>query len=155
MAKIKRKARVYLDTSVISALFDEKNPERKLLTETFFKEVESFKACISEVVVMEIEKTPDLDLRRKMKKTISQFSVLPLTNEVEWLTKEYDRYGVFPEDYPEDAYHVAIAVINEMDYVLTWNFKHIVRRKTKDVVRMVNTLNGLKQTEIATPGELL
>jgi len=71
------------------------------------------------------------------------------------LAKEYVKYGAVPESYPEDAYHIAVAVLNEMDYLLSWNFRHIVRRRTKDVVRMVNTLRKLKQIEIITPGELL
>jgi hypothetical protein len=37
----------------------------------------------------------------------------------------------------------------------SWNFKHIVRRKTKDIVRMVNTLNNLRQIKTITPAELL
>jgi hypothetical protein len=85
----------------------------------------------------------------------SQFSLLSVTDEVEWLAKEYVRYGAVPESYPEDASHIAIAVINEMDYLLSWNFRHIVRRKTKDIIRMVNTLNRLRQIEIMAPGELL
>jgi len=147
--------REYLDTSVISALFDERNPERKSLTETFFKGIGSFESFISEITVAEIERTPDVGLRRKMKETVSQLSVLPLTDDVEWLANEYVRYGAIPEGYHEDAYHIAIAVINDIDYLLSWNFKHIVRKKTRDIVRMVNTLNRYKQIEIMTPAELL
>jgi predicted nucleic acid-binding protein len=147
--------RLYIDTSAISALFDKRNPERRLLTESFFKRIEDFEVYISETTVAEIERTPDPELRNKMRGTISQFSILPLTNDVEWLANEYVRYGAVPEGYPEDAYHIAIAVINDMDCVLSWNFRHIVRRKTRDVVRMVNTLNGLRQIEIITPAELL
>ena len=90
-----------------------------------------------------------------MREKISQFSVLSLTDDVEWLAKEYIRYGAVPESYPEDAYHIAVAVLNEMDFLLSWNFKHIVRIKTKDIVRMVNTLNNLRQIVIITPAELL
>jgi hypothetical protein len=42
-----------------------------------------------------------------------------------------------------------------MEYILSWDFKHIVRVKTKDVVRMVNTLEELRQVSIITPTELL
>ena len=147
--------RVYLDTSVISALFDERNPERKSLTESFFKEIERFEAYISEITIAEVKRVPDLELQSKMRGTTSQFSILSLTDDVEWLAKEYTRYGAVPEGYSEDAYHIAIAVINKMDYLLSWNFKRIVRRKTRDEVRMVNTLYGLRQIEIMTPPELL
>lgn len=150
-----RKMRVYLDTSVISALFDERNPERKSLTEAFFKEIGNFEPFISEITVAEGDRTTDPELKNKMRGAIKQFSVFPLTNEVEWLANQYIRYGAVPEGYPEDSYHIAVAGINEVDYLLSWNFKHIVRRKTRDIVRMVNTLNNLRQIEIMTPAELL
>lgn len=154
---MKKKIRVYLDTSVISALFDDRNPERKSLTETFFDQIENvnFDPYISEITVVEIDRTPDIELQSKMKRATSQFSVLSLTDEVEWLANEYIRYGAIPESYSEDAYHIDIAVISEIDFLLSWNFKHIVRRKTRDIVKMVNTLNSLRQIEIMTPAELL
>jgi predicted nucleic acid-binding protein len=152
---MKRKTRVYLDTSVISALFDERNPERKSLTELFFEETEKFEIYISEITTVEIARTPDLDLQNKMRKMIATFSMLTVTDDVEWLAKEYVHYGAVPGNYLEDALHIAIAVLNDLDYLLSWNFKHIVRIKTKTVVRMVNTLNNLRQIEILTPAELL
>lgn len=152
---MKRKIKVYLDTSVISALFDETNPERKSLTEAFFKEIENFEVYISEVVGTEIERALDIELRNKMKEISSKFSKITLTDDVEWLANEYVRYEAIPKGFPEDVYHIAIAVVNEIDFLLSWNFKHIVRRKTKDVVRMVNTIHGLKQVEIMAPAELL
>ena len=109
----------------------------------------------SEITVAEIERTPDMELQSKIKEVVAQFSVLSLTDDVEWIASEYIRHGAVPEGYPEDAYHIAIAVVNEMDYLLSWNFKHIVRRKTRDIVRMVNTLNNMRQIEIMTPAELL
>lgn len=147
--------RVYLDTSVISALFDDRNPERKSLTESFFSQVENFETYISEITVAEINRTLDSEFRNKMSKEVSHFSVLSITDDVKWLAEQYIRYGAIPEGYPEDAYHIAVAVIREMDYLLSWNFKHIVRIKTKDIVRMVNTLNNLRQIVIITPAELL
>ena len=152
---MRRKIRVYLDTSVISSLFDEKNPERKSLTEAFFAEIEYFETFISEITVAEIERTPSMKLRGKMQDAVLRFSVLTLTDDIEWIVSEYIRHGAVPEGYPEDAYHIGIAVIKEVDYLLSWNFKHIVRRKTRDIVRMVNTLNNLRQIEIITPAELL
>jgi len=80
---MKGKIRVYLDTSVISALFDERNPERKSLTESFFKEIEKSEAYISEITIAEVKRVPDLELQNKMMKTISQFSMLSLTDDVE------------------------------------------------------------------------
>lgn len=103
---MKRKIRLYLDTSVISALFDERNPERKSLTESFFREAENFEVYISAITVAEVERTPDLEFRSKMREAISRFHIIPLTDDVEWLAKQYVRYGAIPEGYPEDAYHM-------------------------------------------------
>ena len=147
--------KVYLDTSVISSLFDDRNPERKYLSESFFKEIENFDPFISVITITEIEHTPDMILRKKMREIVSNFSVLPLTDDIEWLANEYIHHFAVPENYPEDAYHIAIAVINNLDFILSWNFKHIVRRKTRDIVKMVNKINGLRQIEIIVPAELL
>lgn len=152
---MKKKVKVYLDTSVISALFDERNPERKSLTEDFFNQIADFEPYISEITRAEIERTPDKELGNKMKEVVLQFTVLSLTDEVEWLAKEYIRYGAVPDSYPEDAYHIAVTVINEIDFLLSWNFKHLVRRRTRDIVKMVNTISGVRQIEIMTPIEIL
>ena len=146
---------IYLDTSIISALFDDRNPERKLLTEEFLSKIEIFNVYISDITIMEVERTEDKTLREKMKRTIKSFSILEITDEVEELANEYIKYKAVPESYKEDAYHIAIAVNNEMDYLLSWNFRHIVRKKTKDIIRMVNSLKDLKQVEIIIPAELL
>jgi predicted nucleic acid-binding protein len=149
------KLKVYLDTSVISALFDKKNPERRSLTESFFSGLKDFEPHISELTVAEIEKTTDYDLRNKMIEVVSLFSIVSVSNEVERLAEKYINSGAVSREYREDAYHIAIATINEMDCLLSWNFKHIVRRKTRDIVRMVNSINNLKSIEIMTPAELL
>ena len=147
--------KIYLDTSVISALFDKRNPERKALTEDFFRRIVNWETYISELTIVEIERTPDPTLLQKMKDTISGFSVIDLTDAMEMLAKEYILYDALPKSYFEDAYHIAAAVISEMDYLLSWNFRHIVRNKTRDIVRMVNTMKDLKHVGIMTPAELL
>lgn len=149
------KLKIYLDTSVISALFDDRNPERKNLTENFFKEIHNFEPYISEVTVAEIEHTMSETLRSEMQAIIAHIPILPLNEDVESLAEKYIQHGAIPKNYAEDAYHIAIAVICGMEFVLSWNFKHLVRKKTRDIVKMVNTLNNLKNIEIITPAELL
>lgn len=147
--------KVYLDTSVISALFDDRNPERKILTEESLLKIKNYDVYISEITLAEIERTPDTSLREKMRKEVENFEVLEITREVEDLANEYIWYKAVPESHQEDVHHISIAVVHEMDYLLSWNFRHIVRKKTRDVLRMVNTLKELKQIEIITPAELL
>ena len=147
--------KVYLDTSVLSALFDARNPERQELTKEFFSRIDEHEVFISELTRVEIEETPDEELRDKMRGVIADVHVLPSQEAVEQLSGEYVKQGAVSEKYPEDAYHIAAAVVNDLDIVLSWNFRHIVRRKTKDIVNMVNTMQNQRHIEITTPGELL
>jgi len=75
---MRKKINVYLDTSVISALFDDRNPERQDLTKRFFDEIESFKVYISEVVLAEIDDTKDVQLKSKLRTTAVSFEILSI-----------------------------------------------------------------------------
>ena len=152
---MRRRAKVYLDTSVVSALFDETNPERRSLTEAFFKTLPDFESFVSDVTVAEIARTPDDAVRRNLNGAIAGLPVLHLTEEAEALAEEYIQNGAVPAGHPEDAYHIAIAVLNEVDFLLSWNFRHIVRRRTRDIVAMVGSSRMLKRVELITPPELL
>ena len=146
--------KVYLDTSVISALFDARNPERQALTETFFRQSADFEVLSSEITLAEIERTHDIVLREKMRAVLMQFPIFDVDDRTESLASEYVLHGAVPGNYRDDALHIAAAVVNDMDCLLSWNFDHLVKRKTKDIVKMVNTLNKLAQIEIMTPAEL-
>ncbi len=144
-----------MDTSVISALFDDRNPQRKELTKEFFDLKDNFKLFISDTVLLEIDKVDNSQLHDQMIQIVSSIKSFPIAPEVEELSQDYVKNGAIPKTHLEDAFHIAIATINEMDCLVSWNFKHIVRRKTKEIIRMVNTLNELKIIEILTPAELL
>lgn len=147
--------KIYLDTSVFSALFDARNPERQELTKDFFLEIDEFDVYISDLTRIEIDKTPDDDLREKMRKEIIHLKVADSTEAVERLAEEYIKSEAISKSYVEDAFHIAVAVVNNIDIVVSWNFRHIVRRKTKDIVAMVNAQKNFRHIEIMTPAELL
>lgn len=152
---MKKRIKVYLDTSVISALFDYRNPERQSLTEQFFNEIMNYNVYLSVITLAEVDRTPDEQLRDKMEEMLMGHSVLSLSDDVNSLAEEYIKNKTVTENHKEDAFHIAVAVLNEMDYLLSWNFKHLVREKTRGVVNMVNTMNNLKKIEIITPAEIL
>jgi len=83
------------------------------------------------------------------------FIVLKNNEQVNHLSDELIQQGAVPENSIEDAYHIAIAVVFGMDYLLSWNFRHIVRLKTQDIVRMITTLKGYCPIKIITPAELI
>jgi predicted nucleic acid-binding protein len=149
------KLKIYLDTSVISALFDGRNPDRQLLTEKFFAQIPQYEVYISQLTVDEIDKTKNRSLKQKMQLCASSFTVIGETQEVTTLANELVQYNAVPQKSIEDAYHIAYAVVLGVDYLLSWNFRHLVRLKTKDVVRMVTTLQGYRYIDIIAPVELI
>jgi len=126
------KAKVYFDTSVPSAYFDERAPDRQQWTQEFWSErLPVFEPVISTSVLVEIRNTPDADKRNKMEHLVRGFQVLESDKEADRLTQEYVKRGIFPEKYKADASHVAIAVVNRVGYLVSWNFKHLVKVKTR------------------------
>lgn len=152
---MKKKIKVYLDTSVISALFDEKNPERQVLTRKFFEQMYTFEIYVSEVVFAEIDDTKDINLKDKLKNIATSFNVLSIDEESRKLADKYVQNDAIPKDYSEDALHIAISTLNEIDYLLSWNFRHIVKVKTRRIVNMVNLSSGYPDLKIITPAELI
>lgn len=110
---------------------------------------------MSDLTISEINRIIDYNLKEAMEDITRELSVLRLTDDIKEIGDLYIKFGAVPEGFREDAYHIAVAVFYEMEYILSWNFKHIVRLKTKDVVRMVNTLEELRQVSIITPAELM
>jgi predicted nucleic acid-binding protein len=145
--------KVYLDTSVISALFDLRAPERQTLTHEFWQTIDSYEVYISETVVEEINDSQS-PLKDNLHKAITNFKVLHITDEVQKLANEYISNGIFPDKYSDDALHVALASVNGINYLLSWNFKHLVKVKTRRLVSLINAVKEYPPVEIITPPEL-
>ncbi|MBI3989624.1 MAG: type II toxin-antitoxin system VapC family toxin [candidate division NC10 bacterium] len=149
------KVKLYLDSSVPSAYFDSRAPDRQRLTQQFWKDrLPDSDAVISAVVLKEIADTPDPTRRQKIEELVTGMTLLPLTEEATALAQEYVRQRIFPEQYESDALHVAIAVVNGVGYLASWNFKHLVNVRTRREVNLVNALRGYQPIEIVAPPEL-
>ncbi len=147
---------IYLDTSVISSYFDMRNPERMELTRYFWKELPRFKSYISDITAAEVAATPDAELRESMRALITPLlPPLTITTEALELAEEYIKGGAIPKGYPEDAQHIAVATVKGIRYLTSWNFKHIVRERTKAVVNLINIRSGYGELKIVTPPELV
>lgn len=148
-----KKRMVYLDTSVISALFDERTPDRKALTESAWDTLVQYDVYISEMVIEELNAAPE-HLREKYLAKVANFTILPITKEADELAAKYVNEGIFPEKYYDDALHVAVASVNDIEYLLSWNFKHLVKVKTRRLVSLVNSTEDYSIVEIIAPPEL-
>jgi predicted nucleic acid-binding protein len=150
-----KKETLYLDTSVPSAYYDVRAKERQEATIKFWKEVlPNYRAFISEVTVKELGDTKDEKLKRKFRRLIKNFKVLRANKKVRDLAGAYVDRGVFSEKYIDDAVHVAIASFYAISYVVSWNFEHLVKVKTRKGVNLVNILEGYGEIEIVSPQEL-
>ena len=147
--------RLYIDTTVPSALLDARTPDRQRLTRQFWEQrLHDFEAVISMVVLREIDDTPDTDKRDAMRSVVGSFGVLDISEEADDLAGVYVERGVFTERYRADALHVAIAVVNGAQYFASWNFSHLVKIATRRQVNLINALRGYGGIEIAVPPEL-
>ena len=63
--------------------------------------------------------------------------------------------GIIPAKFQEDALHIATAVVNNLDFVLSFNYGHIVKTKTMIGVGLANLREGYCQIGLSTPTEVL
>lgn len=142
-----KKLRVYLDTSVINFLFADDAPDLKVITEELFVDFikkEKYLCYISDVVIKEIEKTKDNLHKLNLLKVIKDYNlrILNISEEAEKLSLLYLENHVIPERKIEDAQHIAIATVNQLDVLLSWNFKHLANINKQFAVKQVNEREG-------------
>ena len=147
------KINIYLDTTVISALFDNRTPERMRQTQQFWKHIEDYNVFVSELVIDEIKGAPQ-PLQDKMLGQVSRFESLCITNEVQYLAELYIQNEIFPGKYSADAIHTALTSANQIGILLSWNFSHLVKVRTRRMVALINTMHNYNPVEIITPPEL-
>jgi len=147
------KNKIYLDTSVISALFDERTPERLLMTSDLWSKLNDYDVFISELVLEELGRANE-QVKDKMLFSIKDFTVLKVSKQTEKLAQIYVKQGIFPEKYFDDALHVALASVNQIGILISWNFTHLVKLKTRRMVSVVNLAENIMPVEIISPPEL-
>jgi hypothetical protein len=152
---IAAKIKIYLDTTVPSAYFDQRTPERLKQTVHFWEQqMPEYEACISRLLLDEIGRTPDQVRRREMLLLVGGLPVLEQSEAAISLAQAYLQAGVFPLDALVDARHVAIAVTSGIGYLISWNYQHLVKAKTRKLVNEVNTKKEWGLIDIITPPEL-
>lgn len=154
------KPKVYLETSVVSYLAAW--PSRDLVTaahqqithEWWKTEADGHELFVSEVVVTEAS-GGDADAAARRAEILKGITVLEQTDEATTLAEEFVRRVPLPQKAAVDALHIAVAVINGMDYLLTWNCAHIANATLRPRVEAVCREMGYEPPAICTPEELL
>jgi predicted nucleic acid-binding protein len=146
------KPRIYIDTSVFGGYFDE---EFKDHTIPLFDRIKNgeFIILFSTVTQDELENAPEKvkDLLKSLKADLTEF--IEITNDTIDLASEYVIEKVVGKTSYADCLHIAIATINRADFLVSWNFKHIVNMERIRGYNSINIKNGYKQLEIRSPRE--
>lgn len=143
--------KIYLDTSVISAYFDFQKPVRQLITQKWAQQnAKEFDLFVSTLVLEEIDKNIDHELREKMLNLLNSLSIsiLEVNDEIFKLASIYREY-ILPQEI-NDTVHIAIASYYAIDAIVSWNFKHIVNLKTMKAIHEINRKQQYQDIQILT-----
>ena len=148
------KTLIYLDNSVIGGYYDEIFASE---TQTFFKRIENkqFQVFFSNVIESELNLAPFYVKEVKSKIPKDCLKHVELDEESKTLGEQYIESKILTWKNLNDAYHIAIASVNRLDLLVSWNFKHIVNY---DKIRLFNSVNlklGYPEIDIRTPQELI
>lgn len=133
---------IYLDTSVISAYFDDRTPDRRDETRRFWDFAKDCQMFVSRLVFREIARTPDVARRSQLLSLVQDLPLLAQSPVVNLLAADFVAENLVPAKKLDDAQHLALAIVHGVDYLVSWNFKHMVNFKTVRKLPMLAAKNG-------------
>lgn len=153
-----RKLKVYLDTSVISYLYQIDSPEKMEETLQFWEMIkaEYYEVYVSDLVFNEIGACNYEKLEILMD-YISQinYNIIETNENTIELAEKFIDFGILKQKSFDDCQHIAAAILSGCDIITSWNFKHIVNIKTVRGVKTITTLEGYKDLLIYPPSVLI
>ncbi len=158
-----KKLKIYLDTSVINFLFADDAPEFKKVTIDFFEhfiKTGYYDSYISPFVIEEINATRNEIKREILLSVIRDYPINILSNlpidEIQAVSELYIAHKLIPQKNYMDAYHIATSILSNIDYLISWNFKHLANIKKENQIKIVNLSNNIiDELRIITPLELM
>jgi len=153
-------ASTYLDSNVISYLTA--RPSRDVVTlahqqlthDWWGRQRHGFELHVSELVVFEISRGNPTAAQTRLE-FVRNLPVLRITAEARALADQIFRATILPDKAASDALHIALAAVNGMEFLLTWNCTHIANGVILKVVNAICRDNGYEPPIVCTPEELL
>ena len=149
---------VYVETSVVSYL--SARPSRDVviaahqqLTRQWWKGRRAYRLFVSQIVRDEAA-VGDPTARARRLRMLREFPTLAIGEEATRLAGELIRQGALPRKATVDAFHIGIAAAHQIDYLLTWNCKHIANARMRGTIEGICRSAGLTPPTICTPEEL-
>ncbi len=143
---------LYLDTSVIGGYFDD---EWKDATQELWRQMSAgqYRFVTSAVTADELSAAP-ARVRELFADHFPAEALLDITAESERLAAAYMERHILPPRYTDDARHVAICTVTQLEYLVSWNFRHLVNVEREKGFNAVNLLQGYRPIRI-NPLELI
>ena len=154
------KPRVYVETTVVSYLVARPSGDvivqsRQRATQRLWEEYsDRFEFVISDVVLTEARGGDSVPVQKRLE-VLADLTVLDMPIEAVLLVQNLIDAGVVPQDSLPDAEHIAIATVNNVEYLVSWNYKHIVNETKRNLINEVCQAAGFKPTNLCTPTELM
>ena len=156
---MKKKPTVYIETSIISYLAAGPSPDlmtaacQQVTAGWWEGPRRSYNLATSALVLAE-SREGEPRVAKKRLNLLRGIPVLKTTEDAKELARALIAERALPQKAQADALHIAIATVHEMNYLLTWNCRHIDNPATKPLVRQVCTAKGYICPEICTPFEI-
>jgi hypothetical protein len=148
---------VYVETSIVSYLTA--RPSRNLIvaahqrvTRDWWANRSNFDLYVSQFVMDEA--AGDAQAAAKRLKAITGATVVDVTDAAVVLAEDLVRHGALPQDARVDAFHVALAAVHGMHYLLTWNCRHIANAVLRGTIEERCRASGVEPPTICTPLQL-
>ncbi len=137
------KLKLYLETTTFNWFFDERKGHEDVVR--LFEAVKAgqFAGYTSHYVTDELDKAEE-PKRTNMLHLIDEYGIIELDSkpEVVVLAKEYINAGAVPKSQSFDSLHVAFASVHRLNVIVSYNFHHINRNKTKTLIPLINAKHG-------------
>jgi len=154
------KPRVYVETTVLGYLTAWPSGDlvvagRQKITRDWWRfALNAFDLVVSELVHREAGAGDPQAIRDRLE-ALKGLPVLAVSTPAEDLARALVAGGAVPSTEPEDALHIALAAVNGIEYLVTWNFKHIANAVVRSKIHGVCIREGYDPSTICTPEELM
>ena len=153
------KPRLYLETSIISYLAA--LPSRDLVVaahqqithEWWAERRHQYELCVSALVIQEIA-MGDRNAAQRRLSLVESVPVLTITDEAILLGEQLQKYAMLPAKADADALHISLAAFHRIDFLMTWNCRHIANGRTRRAIDEALKAQGMVSPIIVTPEEL-
>ncbi len=154
------KSQLYVETTVISYLVARPSNDttlayRQQLTRQLWEEcANDYEFVISDIVISEILSGDAAAAQRRFD-VVANLRILDISPDVDELAQDLIGAGAVPRQSGSDAQHIAVAAVNSIDYLVSWNYRHIVNETKRRLINNVCSAAGVQPPIICTPIEII